>query len=80
MVLEDHKAMVKNFADEVLKEWLPFFVNVLNTRLPDPPSLDEEEHDAPNAIYYKGQIAFKLQVVKVSRHGCSMSSFAVLST
>jgi len=75
MVLEDHKAMVKNFADEVLKDWIPFFVNVLNARLPDPPSLDEEEHDAPNAIFYKGQIAFKLQVVKVSRDECSNTAF-----
>jgi len=79
MVLEDHKAMVKNFADEVLKDWIPFFVNVLNARLPDPPSLDEEEHDAPNAIFYKGQIAFKLQVVKVSRDECSIPHCVVLS-
>ncbi|KAF1943198.1 ARM repeat-containing protein [Clathrospora elynae] len=65
MVMEDHKATVKSFADEILKDWTPFFANVLNTRLPDPPSLEEEDHDAPNAEAYKGQIAFKLQVVKV---------------
>lgn len=65
MVMEDHKAMVKNFADEVLKDWMPFFINVLNTRLPDPPSIEEEEQDTPNAALYKGQIALKLQVVKV---------------
>ncbi|KAI4687617.1 uncharacterized protein J4E88_003208 [Alternaria novae-zelandiae] len=65
MVLEDHKTMVKSFADEILKEWIPFFVNVLNNRLPDPPSIDEEDSDAPNALLYKGQIALKLQSVKV---------------
>jgi hypothetical protein len=68
MVMEDHKAMVKNFADEILKDWIPFFINTMNTRLPNPPSLDEEEGDAPNAIVYKGLVAFKLQVVKVSRY------------
>jgi hypothetical protein len=66
MVLEDHKTMVKSFADEMLKEWVPFFINVMNTRLPDPPSQEEEEHEAPNALVYKGQVAFKLQVVKVN--------------
>jgi hypothetical protein len=66
LVLEDHKAMVKSFADEILKEWIPFFVNVLNTRLPDPPSQEEEDQDTPNASLYKGQIALKLQCVKVS--------------
>ncbi|KAL6706455.1 hypothetical protein ACN47E_005394 [Coniothyrium glycines] len=65
MVMEDHKASVKGFADEALKDWIPFFVNVLNSRLPDPPSFQEEEHDAPNAEIYKGHVAFKLQVVKV---------------
>ena len=67
MVLEDHKTMVKSFADEMLKEWIPFFINVMNTRLPDPPAIEEEEQDTPNAVVYKGQVAFKLQVVKVNR-------------
>ncbi|KAJ4367363.1 hypothetical protein N0V83_006944 [Neocucurbitaria cava] len=65
MVLEDHKTTVKSFADEILQEWIPFFINVMNTRLPDPPSYQEEEHDSPNANLYKGHVAFKLQVVKV---------------
>lgn len=66
MVMEDHKATVKGFADEVLKDWIPFFINIMNTRLPDPPSYQEEEHDAPNSDVYRGNVAFKLQVVKVS--------------
>ncbi|KAF1840814.1 ARM repeat-containing protein [Cucurbitaria berberidis CBS 394.84] len=65
MVMEDHKTTVRGFADEILKEWIPFFINVMNTRLPDPPSFLEEENDAPNAVTYKGHVAFKLQVVKV---------------
>ncbi|KAI8936326.1 hypothetical protein NX059_006742 [Plenodomus lindquistii] len=65
MVLEDHKATIKGFADEILKDWIPFFINVMNTRLPDPPSYQDEEHDSPNAEIYKGNVAFKLQVVKV---------------
>lgn len=66
MVLEDHKATVKGFADEILKDWIPFFINVMNTRLPDPPSYQDEEQDSPGAELYKGNVAFKLQVVKVS--------------
>lgn len=65
MVLEDHKATVKSFADEILKEWIPFFVSILNTRLPDPPSESEEDAEATNAELYKGLVALKLQVVKV---------------
>lgn len=65
MVLEDHKAAVKSFADEVLKQWLPFFIDIMKTRLPDPPSEQEENEDAPNAEAYRGMVALKLQVVKV---------------
>jgi hypothetical protein len=78
MVLEDHKTMVKSFADEILKEWIPFFVNVLNTRLPDPPSIEEEDSDAPNALLYKGQIALKLQSVKVSHRERHVMSVTIL--
>ncbi|KAF3000255.1 hypothetical protein E8E13_007925 [Curvularia kusanoi] len=65
MILEDHKASVKGFADEVLKQWLPFFISVLNTKLSEPPSEQEEMDETPNAETYKGQISLKLQVVKV---------------
>lgn len=65
MVLEDHKATVKSFADEILKEWIPFFISILNTRLPDPPSESEEDAESTNAELYKGLVALKLQVVKV---------------
>lgn len=65
MVLEDHKAMVKSFADEILKEWIPFFINILKTRLPEPPSFQDDETDAASAETFKGMVALKLQVVKV---------------
>lgn len=66
MVMEDHKAAVKNFADGVLQQWNPFFLSVMKARLPNPPSEQEENDDAPNAEAYRGLVALKLQVVKVS--------------
>lgn len=65
MVLEDHKAEVKAFADEVLQEWIPFFTDIMKSRLPSPPTEQEENEDAPNAESYRGMVALKLQVVKV---------------
>lgn len=44
----------------------PFFIGVLKTRLSEPPSEQEENDETPNAETYKGLIALKLQVVKVS--------------
>ncbi|PVI08592.1 ARM repeat-containing protein [Periconia macrospinosa] len=65
MVMEDHKAEVKSFADEVLQEWNPFFITTMKTRLPNPPSEAEENEDTPNAELYRGLVALKLQVVKI---------------
>lgn len=45
---------------------LPFFIGVLNTKLSDPPSEQEETDEAPNAETYKGLVSLKLQVVKVT--------------
>ncbi|KAF1951499.1 ARM repeat-containing protein [Byssothecium circinans] len=65
MVMEDHKAEIKGFADEVLQEWNPLFITIMKTRLPDPPSEDEENEDTPNAETYRGLVSLKLQVVKI---------------
>ncbi|KAF2472067.1 ARM repeat-containing protein [Lindgomyces ingoldianus] len=65
MVMEDHKAAVKAFADEVLSQWLPFFISVMKMGLPNPPSKQEESEDAPNAETHRGMVSLKLQVVKV---------------
>jgi hypothetical protein len=74
MVMEDHKLMVKTFADEILKEWIPFFINTLKTRLPEPPSFQEDEADSTDAEAYKGLVALKLQVVKVGGSRIATSS------
>lgn len=65
MVMEDHKQEVKAFADEALKSWMPFFMNVLKSRLPSPPSEEEENDETASAEHYRGMVALKLQVVKV---------------
>lgn len=74
MILGDYKAMVKNFADEILREWIPFFVVILNTRLPEPPAESDEEAETASAETYKGLVALKLQVVKV-RNPTTLSCF-----
>jgi hypothetical protein len=65
MVMEDHKVEVKTFAEDLLQEWNPFLLNVMKTKLPAPPSEQEENEDAPNAETYRGLVSLKLQVVKV---------------
>jgi importin-9 len=65
MVMEDHKAAVKSFAEEALSGWIPFFVNSLKSPLPQTPPQDQEDSDAAEAEVYRGSVALKLQVVKV---------------
>jgi hypothetical protein len=65
MVMEDHKAAVKSFADEALSAWVPFFIQVLKTKLPNPPTEEEEDKKSENAENWRGLVAFKLQVIKV---------------
>jgi len=65
MVMEEHKTAVKTFADEALDTWKPFFINVLKSKLPEPPTEEEEEHRTGTAEVYRGFVALKLQVVKV---------------
>ncbi|KAJ9667483.1 hypothetical protein H2201_002352 [Coniosporium apollinis] len=65
MVMEDHKAAVKAFADEALSHWTPFFVDVMKSRLPPPPTEEEEIADQGAAERHRGLVALKLQVVKV---------------
>lgn len=63
MVMEDHKAAVKNFAEETLSSWSPFFVATLKAVLPSIPA--DDETDKAKTEYYRGLVALKLQVVKV---------------
>ncbi|KAH7134349.1 armadillo-type protein [Dactylonectria macrodidyma] len=59
MIKDDHAKEVRAFADELLKEWNPFFVNVLKSRLPEADLTTGSQPDSWNSI-----IALKLQVVK----------------
>lgn len=65
MVLEQHKAAVKEFMDEVLGGWSPFFTSTLKTSLPQAPTEQEEPKETVAASEWRGAIALKLQVVKV---------------
>ncbi|KAF2842263.1 ARM repeat-containing protein [Patellaria atrata CBS 101060] len=65
MFLEDHKAAVKAFADETISGWIPFFLEILKSKLPDPPSEDEDMRNTVASSTYRGLVALKLQTVKV---------------
>ncbi|KAK4999829.1 hypothetical protein LTR66_001213 [Elasticomyces elasticus] len=65
MVMEDHKAAVKGFAQETIGGWVPLFITTLKTKLPPTPSEDDEGVEAGVPEYYRGMVALKLQVVKL---------------
>ncbi|KAF2089211.1 ARM repeat-containing protein [Saccharata proteae CBS 121410] len=62
MIMEDHKDEVKRFASETLAVWLPFFIEVLKSKLPPAPAALDQTATAET---YRGIVALKLQVVKV---------------
>lgn len=59
MVKDDHAKEVKAFAEELLAQWNPFFINVLKSRLPEADVSTGTQPESWNHI-----IALKLQVVK----------------
>lgn len=63
MVMEDHKAEVKAFAEEALSGWIPFFLETLKSPLP--PSPEEGQDATEQGDFYRGSVALKLQTVKV---------------
>lgn len=65
MVIEQHKVAVKQFLDEALNGWSPFFLATMKEPLPAAPSEEEEAGDGPGPEEWRGLIALKLQVVKV---------------
>jgi len=71
MILEEFKAQVKSFADETLGTWIPFLITILESKLPPPPTVQEERQKAQSAETYRGLVAFKLQTVKVIASGIS---------
>lgn len=67
MVMENYKAEVKAFANETIKGWIPFFVQILKTKLPSLPLNVNEGSETIGMEAHRGIIALKLQVVKVSK-------------
>ncbi|KAK0938155.1 hypothetical protein LTR29_010266 [Friedmanniomyces endolithicus] len=65
MVMEDHKAAVKSFAEETLGHWIPFFIAALKSPMPAASPDDVEGHDDGAFEFHRGTVALKLQVVKV---------------
>lgn len=64
MVLEQHKVAVKQFMDEVLGAWSPFFIETLKAPLPQAPIEQEESKDTEVPSQWRGVIGLKLQIVK----------------
>ncbi len=66
MIKESHRDVVKSFAQDALKAWLPFFTHVMNRPLPPlPREEDEEETDqSGSAAYWRGLTALKIQAIK----------------
>jgi hypothetical protein len=67
MVMEDHKAAVKAFADEALNAWSPFFIQTMKAPMPAAPNEDDEKKEGGPEEQWRGVIALKFQVVKVNR-------------
>lgn len=59
MVKEDHATEVNAFAEELLKDWNPFFLNVLKSPLPEADASAGAQPTEWNSV-----ISLKLQVVK----------------
>ncbi|CBF86299.1 hypothetical protein AN2164.2 [Aspergillus nidulans FGSC A4] len=64
MVLEQHKVAVKQFMDEVLGGWSPFFIETLKAPLPQAPAEQEESKETEVPSQWRGVIGLKLQIVK----------------
>lgn len=65
MVLEQHKVAIKQFVDEVLGGWSPFFVVTLKMPLPQPPSEEEANKEGDVLSQWRGVVGLKIQIVKV---------------
>jgi hypothetical protein len=68
IVKGDHNEAVKAFVDEVLNQWSPLFIDLMQREMPAAPSEDEENVDRELSVVttWRGMIALKLQVVKVN--------------
>lgn len=74
MVLEQHKVAIKQFVDELLGGWSPFFVETLKAPLPQQPSEEEANKGGDIPSQWRGTIGLKLQIVKVwNKHSCDLA-------
>jgi importin-9 len=67
MVKDEHYGPeVKAFADEAIKGWSPFFLEIMKTTLPPRPQSVDEGYESPRREpeEWRGIVALKLQVVK----------------
>jgi hypothetical protein len=67
MVKDEHGQDVRNFADEVLKAWSPFFMEVMKMSLPPRPKGDDEGYESARGDLpdtWRGIVALKLQTIK----------------
>ena len=75
MVLEEHKAAVKQFTDEALSGWLPYFIATMKEPLPAVPSEEDEDKEDPAPEQWRGVVALKIQVIKVCHTHISCNFF-----
>lgn len=64
LMYETDKASIKQFMQEASDAWTPFFVSVLKLPLPQIPNAEQEDDSGPAS--WRGTVALKTQVVKVS--------------
>lgn len=64
IVMEEHRAEAKQFLDQALQPWVPFFLATMKAPLPPAPSEEEEIEDSVAYEQYRGAVAMKLQIVK----------------
>ena len=66
LVFQTNKAAVKQFMQTASDAWTPFFLDVLNMPLPNMPKEGQEDVDTDTVKTWRGVVALKTQVVKVS--------------
>ena len=66
LVYQTNRASVKQFMQEASDAWTPFFLDVLKMPLPNMPTEEEEDAGGPAINTWRGVVALKTQVVKVS--------------
>lgn len=66
MVMAEHKAAVKGFVEGTVKTWMSLFLDIMKMKLSPPVEDDDQSESGPHATY-RGFVALKLQVLKVSK-------------